>query len=131
MLLFSGNDDPTAAAQLDTGANMQTGAISEKIGRGRHTTRHAELFYLGSGTYLMDTPGFSTIYLNGFEKEELRFYYPEFTSLAQDCRFQNDCSHISEPDCAVKKALEQGRISRSRYDNYKLFYEEIAGMRKY
>ncbi len=111
-------------------AGMETGSLSRKIQRGKNTTRHSQLFALGGDTYLMDTPGFSTIYLNDIEKDELAYLYPEFDSYYPDCRFKG-CSHISEPDCAVKKAVEEGRISRQRYDNYCLFYEEIADRRPY
>lgn len=111
-------------------ADMATGAVSEKIKRGRHTTRHSELFSIGHETYLMDTPGFSTLYLEGWEKEELKYYYPEFEAYFDHCRF-NGCNHISEPDCAVKRAVEAQEISRERYVNYKLFYEELAGQRRY
>lgn len=105
-------------------AGMETGAISDKIKRGKHTTRHTELFYTGNGTYIMDTPGFTSLRLPAIEKEELRAYYPEFSPFQEQCRFQG-CVHISEPDCSVKAALERGDISRSRYDNYRQFYEEI------
>ena len=96
---------------------METGAVSEKIKRGRHTTRHSELIYLGEETFLMDTPGFSSLYLEDIDKEELRFYFPEFADYENQCRF-NGCSHIHEPGCAVKQALEEGAISRMRYDDY-------------
>ncbi|MGN0205164.1 MAG: ribosome small subunit-dependent GTPase A [Coprococcus sp.] len=111
-------------------AEMATGDVSEKIKRGRHTTRHSELFSIGHETYLMDTPGFSTLYLEGWEKEELKYYYPEFETYFDHCRF-NGCNHINEPDCAVKQAVEEQEISRERYVNYKMFYEELAGQRRY
>lgn len=109
---------------------METGAVSEKIKRGRHTTRHSELIYLGEDTYLMDTPGFSSLYLTDIDKEELRFYFPEFAEYENQCRF-NGCSHIHEPGCAVKKALEEGKISRLRYEDYCYLYEELANARKW
>lgn len=109
---------------------METGAVSEKIKRGRHTTRHSELIYLGEDTYLMDTPGFSSLYLADIDKEELRFYFPEFAEYENQCRF-NGCSHIHEPGCAVKKALEEGKISRLRYEDYCYLYEELANARKW
>ena len=111
-------------------AEMATGAVSEKIKRGRHTTRHSELFSIGNDTYLMDTPGFSTLYLEGWEKEDLKYYYPEFEAYFEHCRF-NGCNHLSEPDCAVKEAVAAGEISSERYENYKLFYEELASQRRY
>ncbi len=109
---------------------METGAVSEKIKRGRHTTRHSELIYLGEDTYLMDTPGFSSLYLTDIDKEELRFYFPEFAEYENQCRF-NGCSHIHEPGCAVKEALEEGKISRLRYEDYCYLYEELANARKW
>ena len=109
---------------------METGAISEKIDRGKHTTRHSELIRLGEDTYIMDTPGFTSLGLFALEKEELRYYYPEFDPYEGKCRFQG-CVHLHEPDCAVKQALEQENISRIRYDNYCLLYEELKGQKKY
>ena len=109
---------------------METGAVSEKIKRGRHTTRHSKLIYLGEDTYLMDTPGFSSLYLTDIDKEELRFYFPEFAEYENQCRF-NGCSHIHEPGCAVKEALEEGKISRLRYEDYCYLYEELANARKW
>ncbi len=109
---------------------METGAVSEKIKRGRHTTRHSELIYLGEETFLMDTPGFSSLYLEDIDKEDLRFYFPEFADYENQCRF-NGCSHIHEPGCAVKQALEEGAISRMRYDDYCYLYEELANAKKW
>lgn len=105
-------------------ANSQTGEISEKIKRGKHTTRHTEIFNVSDDTYLMDTPGFSSLYVNDFEKEELKDYFREFIEYNDGCRFTG-CVHVNEPDCLVKEAIENGEISQSRYDNYILMYEEI------
>ena len=98
-------------------AGMQTGEISQKIGRGRHTTRHAELFRIGEDSYLFDTPGFSSFTVWGIEPEQLRFYLPEFGPYEGKCRFDG-CLHHKEPDCAVKEALARGEISRVRYESY-------------
>ena len=111
-------------------ACMETGEISKKIERGRHTTRHAELIQLKGDGYIMDTPGFSSLYLPEMEKEELQDCYPEFAAFEPYCRFQG-CSHISEPDCGVRQGLEEGSISLLRYENYKLLYEELKAVRKY
>lgn len=111
-------------------SQAETGAVSEKIGRGRHTTRHSELFYVEDFTYLMDTPGFSSMDLMGMDYRELRHYYPEFDSHEGKCRFQG-CVHVSEPDCSVKEAVEAGEISRERYDSYCYLYEELRRMKKY
>ena len=116
--------------ELQTDVRMQTGAISDKIGRGKHTTRHSEIISIGQDTYIMDTPGFSSMDLPGFEKEDLWTCYPEFVPYEPECRFIG-CSHIGEPDCDVKNALAEGKISRVRYDNYVILYEEMKNTRKY
>lgn len=115
---------------LSPEAGMETGDISRKIERGRHTTRHSEFFALDGNSYICDTPGFSSIYLPDMEKEELGEYFPEFREYEPACRFQG-CAHIHEPDCAVKKALLEGKISPVRYENYKLLYEELKNKRRY
>lgn len=111
-------------------AEMETGAVSEKIKRGRHTTRHSELFHLGDGTYLFDTPGFSSLYLGDFTDETLKLYFPEFASFENECRFTG-CNHINEPNCGVKKALEDGKISQVRYEHYVQMYQELKEHRRY
>lgn len=116
---------------LQPEAAMETGSISEKIQRGKHTTRHAELFCVERDTYLMDTPGFSSMYLEDIEAGNLKYYFPEFDAYEAECRFQADCVHIGEPVCGVKAALERGEISRSRYENYRLLYQELKERKKY
>lgn len=111
-------------------AEMETGAVSEKIKRGRHTTRHSELFHLGEGTYLFDTPGFSSLYLADFTDETLKLYFREFSDFEDECRFTG-CNHINEPDCGIKKALEDGKISRVRYEHYVQMYQELKEHRRY
>ncbi len=111
-------------------AQMETGKISEKIKRGKHTTRHSELFSLGGDTYVMDTPGFTSLSLPDLEKEELREFYTEFVPYRDQCRFLG-CVHVNEPDCVVKEAVERGDISRQRYDHYKLFFEELSRKKRY
>lgn len=115
---------------LQKEVRMEVGEVSRKIDRGRHTTRHTELLALGQDTYFLDTPGFSSLYLQGIEYEELKQYFGEFEPYMPYCRFQG-CMHIHEPDCAVKQALAEGKISRSRYDNYVLLAEELKNVRKY
>lgn len=115
---------------LKPDANMETGSISEKIKRGKHTTRHSELFHLEGGTYLMDTPGFTSLYVNEFDKNELKDYFVEFREYEGACRFTG-CVHISEPDCRVKEALAEGKISKIRYQNYVDLYNEIKEGRRY
>lgn len=109
---------------------METGEISKKIQRGKHTTRHTQLIALGAGTYIMDTPGFSSLALTNMEKEELQGYYPEFARFEAECRFRG-CAHIQEPGCGIKAAVQEGLISRIRYGNYVLLYEELKNKKKY
>ena len=111
-------------------AQMETGEISRKIERGRHTTRHSELFHVKNSTYIMDTPGFTSLYIEGMEKEELKEYFLEFEEYEPYCKF-NGCIHINEPQCGVKAALGEGKISSIRYENYKFLYEELKQQKKY
>ena len=111
-------------------ASMETGDVSEKIKRGRHTTRHSELFHIGERTYLFDTPGFSSLYLNDFTDETLKHYFPEFLNYEETCRF-TECNHINEPDCGVKNAMEEGMISPVRYEHYVQMYGELKEQRRY
>lgn len=115
---------------LQSDVQMQTGVISNKIDRGKHTTRHSEIVPVMEDSYIMDTPGFSSMDVPGFEKEDLWTCFPEFREYEPYCKFQG-CSHINEPDCGVKEALAEGKISSVRYENYKLLYEELKNMRKY
>lgn len=111
-------------------ANMETGEISRKIGRGKNTTRHTELVYVKKNTYLLDTPGFSSLYLDDIEPEDLISCYSEFEKHEALCRF-GGCSHIKEKECGVKAALAKGIIYQERYDNYCKLYEEINSRKKY
>lgn len=115
---------------LQSDVQMQTGVISDKIDRGKHTTRHSEIVPVMENSYIMDTPGFSSMDVPGFEKEDLWTCFPEFSEYEPYCKFQG-CSHINEPDCGVKEALAEGKISSVRYENYKLLYEELKNMKKY
>lgn len=126
----SGVGKSTIVNRLYPQANMETGEISRKIERGKHTTRHAQLFALGENTFICDTPGFTSLSIGDMEKEELCGYYAEFAPCEENCRFRG-CSHIREPSCGVRQALAEGRISRVRYDNYVLLYEELKSRRKY
>ena len=111
-------------------AKMETGSISEKIERGKHTTRHSELIWIEENTYIMDTPGFSSLYTNEFEKEELKYYFREFEPYEGQCKFLG-CDHIHEPGCKVKEALEKGDIHPVRYQNYLEMYQELKDKRRY
>lgn len=125
----SGVGKSSLTNHLQPHVQMEVGDISRKIERGRHTTRHTELIYLRPHTYFLDTPGFSSLYLTGIAYEELWQYFPEFVSYEPYCRFQG-CMHISEPDCAVKEALAEGKIAASRYENYVMLAEELKNARK-
>ena len=111
-------------------ANMKTGDISVKIERGKHTTRHSEIIALGEGTYIVDTPGFTSLEISEITKEELGQYYPEFVQYEPYCKFSG-CAHINEPSCGVKDAVAEGRISKERYDNYKTLYQELKDIKRY
>ena len=116
--------------RLSPAANMETGEISAKIERGKHTTRHSEIIALGEETYIVDTPGFTSLDISEITKEELGQYYPEFVQYEPYCKFSG-CSHISEPSCGIKDAVEDGRISSVRYENYKVLYQELKEIKRY
>ena len=108
---------------------MDTGDISKKLSRGKHTTRHCELVKCENGL-IADTPGFSSLEVEDIDKEELQDYFYEFRNFAGECRF-NHCLHYKEPDCAIKRAVENGDISRLRYDFYIKTLEELMNRRKF
>lgn len=121
--------------EIQSGRQMETGEISVKIERGKHTTRHTELLPLEdmagkTAGYILDTPGFSSLGLFDLEKEELAYYYPEFAEYEKFCRF-GGCAHINEPDCGVKQALALEKVHKTRYENYCLLYEELKKQKKY
>ncbi|MBQ7613511.1 MAG: ribosome small subunit-dependent GTPase A [Butyrivibrio sp.] len=115
-------------------ADMETGGLSRKIDRGRNTTRHSEIFIVKElsdeeeETFIIDTPGFTSLELRNVEADSLMDYYTEFEEFEPECRF-GGCSHIAEPDCGVKNALERGEVSRVRYDNYRIIYEDLKRMK--
>ncbi|MFA4032285.1 ribosome small subunit-dependent GTPase A [Blautia stercoris] len=115
---------------LQNEVQMETGEISKKLGRGRHTTRHSQIIQIEEDTWLYDTPGFTSFYVEEIEKEELRFYFREFSKYEGTCRFQG-CTHTHEPGCMVKNALEEGKISKERYENYLELYGELKEKRRY
>jgi len=110
--------------------DVRVGELSAKLGRGKHTTRHVELIPLSSGGLLADAPGFTYLEFTGIDKYDLRQYFPEFGRHAGSCRF-DDCLHRKEPDCAVRTAVETGKIPRSRYDNYLLFLGEVEAQKRW
>ena len=115
---------------LQKNIKMETGDISRKIDRGKHTTRHSELITVDEDTYIMDTPGFSSLYVNDFEKENLKYYFPEFASYEGTCKF-NGCDHVHEPGCAVKTALSEEKIHAVRYQSYLELYKELKDKRRF
>lgn len=108
--------------------HMETGKVSDKIGRGKHTTRHSELIEINDG-FLVDTPGFSTLDINFIDRDALKYCFPEFKEYNNECKF-NGCNHYKEPGCAVKKAVEEGKINSYRYEFYIKTLEEIINGRK-
>ncbi|MCR5375061.1 MAG: ribosome small subunit-dependent GTPase A [Lachnospiraceae bacterium] len=125
----SGVGKSTLVNILQSNVYMETGAISDKIERGKHTTRHSEIIPIEGSTYIVDTPGFSTLYINELMPEELKDFYPDF-EVENRCRFDG-CNHFKEPDCAVKDAVNSGLINKTRYDNYVLLFEELKSIKRY
>ena len=116
--------------KLQSDIEMETGEISRKIARGKNTTRHAQLIRIEEDTFICDTPGFSSILLPEMEKESLDDCFPEFLPYIADCKFA-ECAHINEPSCAVKAALEEGKIAKSRYNNYVILYDELKNRKRW
>ncbi len=126
----SGVGKSSLTNELHPQASMETGDISRKIERGKHTTRHSQLFLIGEGTFMMDTPGFSSMYVEDMEAGELKDYFPEFAAFEDECKFLG-CVHVGEKVCGVKEALRQGKLAESRYENYLLMYQELKNKRRY
>ena len=117
---------------LHPDAFMETGSVSEKTSRGRHTTRHAEIFRIpdGRGSLVFDTPGFTSFDILEADEEELYLFFPEMAKFAGACRYDN-CRHLAEPGCAIKEALQRGEINSERYESYKAMIEEIRKASQY
>ena len=133
---FTGNTGVGKSSLLNNifpGIDIKTGETSKKLGRGRHTTRHVELYKLPAGGYVADTPGFSSFDTNRYDiifKDKLSGCFPEFEGYEGKCRFP-DCAHIKEKGCAVIQAVEAGEIPRSRHESYKLMYEEASRLKEW
>jgi len=131
LVAFTGNSGVGKSSILNRlcpQLGLATGEVSEKLGRGRHTTRHVELYDLGEDTYVADTPGFSSFDTDQMEvilKENLQYAFPDFGDYIGCCQF-HDCSHRKEPGCAVTAAVGKGRIEKSRYESYLKLYEKAA-----
>ena len=129
LVAFTGNSGVGKSSilnRLSPALNLPTGEVSEKLGRGRHTTRHVELYDLGEGTYVADTPGFSSFDTDQMDvmlKENLQYAFPDFGPYIGCCQFR-DCTHRKEPGCAIRNALEAGDIEPTRYDSYLRLYEK-------
>ncbi len=133
---FTGNSGVGKSSILNAmqpGLVIKTGDVSEKLGRGRHTTRHVELFTLDTGAIIADTPGFSSFEIEDIEvtlKDDLQYAFPDFHEYINSCRYTG-CSHTKERGCAVKDAVEQGKIVRSRYDSYLRLYEKASAIKEW
>ena len=131
LVAFTGNSGVGKSSilnRLSPELNLATGEVSEKLGRGRHTTRHVELYRLGEDTYVADTPGFSSFDTDQMEvilKENLQYAFPDFGPYIGRCQFRN-CTHRKEPGCAVTAALAAGEIEPTRYDSYLRLYEKSS-----
>ncbi len=131
LVAFTGNSGVGKSSILNRlcpALQLPTGAVSEKLGRGRHTTRHVELYDLGEGTFVADTPGFSSFDTDQMEvmlKENLQYAFPDFQPYLGRCQF-HDCTHRKEPGCAVTGALAAGEIEQTRYDSYLRLYEKAS-----
>lgn len=115
--------------KLQKGLSLKTGDLSEKIKRGKHTTRHTELMPLDHGGWVVDTPGFTSLDLDFIELSALKDFFPEFETYEDDCRF-DDCVHINEPGCGVIAAVDSFKISGQRYESYRYLYQEIKNTRR-
>jgi ribosome biogenesis GTPase len=131
LVAFTGNSGVGKSSMLNRlcpDLALPTGEVSEKLGRGRHTTRHVELFDLGEGTFVADTPGFSSFDTDQMDvllKENLQYAFPDFAPYLGECQF-HDCSHRAEPNCAIRAAVEAGTIEKTRYDSYLRLYEKAS-----
>lgn len=126
----SGVGKSTLLNMVQPNLKLETGEISEKNKRGKHTTRHTELIELEIGGFVLDTPGFSSLDLTFLTEDDLAEHFPEINEVGHLCRF-NGCRHLKEPGCRVKEDVENGEISQSRYDNYVMFFNELIDSRRY
>lgn len=126
----SGVGKSTLLNKIKPGLKLETGDISKKTSRGKHTTRHAELISIGEKTWVVDTPGFSSLNIDFIKEENLPYLFPEFAPYLDQCKFSS-CLHIDEPKCAIKEAVKINKISEERYASYLLFREEIRKNRRY
>ena len=136
LVAFTGNSGVGKSSMLNRlcpELALATGEVSEKLGRGRHTTRHVELYALDENTFVADTPGFSSFDTDQMEvllKENLQYAFPDFEEHLGSCQF-HDCTHRKEPGCAVRQAVEEGKIEKTRYDSYLRLYEKASQIKQW
>ena len=136
LVAFTGNSGVGKSSMLNRlcpALGLATGEVSEKLGRGRHTTRHVELYTLDADTFVADTPGFSSFDTDQMEvllKENLQYAFPDFEEYLGGCQF-HDCTHRKEPGCAVRQAVEEGKIEQTRYDSYLRLYEKASQIKEW
>ena len=130
--VFAGPSGVGKSTLLNTIANftLETGNVSDKIKRGKHTTRHVELLALAEGGFVLDTPGFTSLQLDGVEAEDLQYYFPELREYIGECKFRG-CTHIHEPGCKVKEVLDAGGIVKERYDTYVSYFNQLKDARRW
>lgn len=126
----SGVGKSTLINTVEEGLRLETGHVSDKIKRGKHTTRHVELIPLSGGGFVLDTPGFTSLQLDGIEADDLQYYFPEFKDYIGSCKFRG-CTHIHEPGCKVQEALENGKIIKERYETYTTYYKQLKETRRW
>lgn len=126
----SGVGKSTLLNTIEERFTLETGQVSDKIKRGKHTTRHVELMPLSIGGFVLDTPGFTSLQLEGMDPDELQYYFPEFKTYLGSCKFSG-CTHIHEPGCKVRAALESGDIIKERYEAYEAYYKQLKDIRRW
>ncbi len=126
----SGVGKSTLLNTIEENFTLETGKVSDKIKRGKHTTRHVELMPLSIGGFVLDTPGFTSLQLDGIDPDELQYYFPEFKSYLGTCKFRG-CTHLHEPGCQIKEALEKGKIVQERYEAYETYYKQLKDTRRW
>ncbi|MBP3887268.1 MAG: ribosome small subunit-dependent GTPase A [Cellulosilyticum sp.] len=126
----SGVGKSTLINTIEEGLALETGRVSDKIKRGKHTTRHVELIPLSEGGFVLDTPGFTSLQLEGIDPDDLQYYFPEFRDYIGSCKFRG-CTHIHEPGCKVQDALQNGEIIEERYNTYTTYYKQLKDTRRW
>lgn len=126
----SGVGKSTLLNTIEENFTLETGKVSDKIKRGKHTTRHVELMPLSIGGFVLDTPGFTSLQLDGIDPNELQHYFPEFRPYIGTCKFRG-CTHLHEPGCRVQEALETGDVVKERYEAYETYYKQLKDIRRW